>query len=117
MKILEIKVMKGPNYWSVNRHKLVVMLLDLEDLEQKPTNKIEGFLELCSKSLKTCLKLNENTVFEHLWRYAFLKLCLFETKENLNLSFESAGLITFEKTYFILDTLAHYITCMYLNHK
>jgi cyanophycin synthetase len=45
MKILEIKVMKGPNYWSVKRHKLIVMLLDLEDLEQKPTNKIPGFLE------------------------------------------------------------------------
>lgn len=45
MKILEIKVMKGPNYWSVRRHKLVVMLLDLEDLEQKPTNLIPGFLD------------------------------------------------------------------------
>jgi cyanophycin synthetase len=44
MKILEIKVMKGPNYWSVRRHKLIVMLLDLEDLEEKPTNKIPGFL-------------------------------------------------------------------------
>lgn len=45
MKILELKVMNGPNYWSVRRHKLIVMLLDLEDLEQKPTNKIPGFLE------------------------------------------------------------------------
>jgi cyanophycin synthetase len=45
MKILEIKVMKGPNYWSVRRHKMVVMLLDLEDLEQKPTNLIPGFLD------------------------------------------------------------------------
>jgi cyanophycin synthetase len=45
MKIQEIKVMKGPNYWSVKRHKLIVMLLDIEDLEEKPTNKIEGFLE------------------------------------------------------------------------
>ncbi len=44
MKILEIKTMKGPNYWSVRRHKLIVMLLDLEDLEQKPTNLIPGFL-------------------------------------------------------------------------
>ena len=35
MKILEIKVMKGPNYWSANRHKLVVMLLDLEELEEE----------------------------------------------------------------------------------
>ncbi len=45
MKILDIKAMSGPNYWSVNRHKLIVMLLDLEDMEQKPTDKIPGFLE------------------------------------------------------------------------
>jgi len=45
MKILEIKVMKGPNYWSVRRHKLIVMLLDLEELEQQPTNLIPGFLD------------------------------------------------------------------------
>ena len=43
MKILEIKAMRGPNYWSIRRHKLIVMVLDLEDLEQKPTNKIDGF--------------------------------------------------------------------------
>jgi len=35
--------MRGPNYWSIRRHKLIVMVLDLEDLEQKPTNKIDGF--------------------------------------------------------------------------
>jgi cyanophycin synthetase len=45
MNILEIKVMKGPNYWSIRRHKLIVMLLDLEDMEQKPTNLIPGFLD------------------------------------------------------------------------
>ena len=44
MKIVDIRVMNGPNYWSGRRHKLIVMRLDLEDLEQKPTNKIEGFL-------------------------------------------------------------------------
>ncbi len=43
MIIREIKAMRGPNYWSVRRHKLIVMVLDLEDLEQKPTNKIRGF--------------------------------------------------------------------------
>lgn len=43
MKILDIKVMRGPNYWSIRRHKLIQMRLDLEDMEQKPTNKIEGF--------------------------------------------------------------------------
>jgi len=37
--------MRGPNYWSVRRHKLIVMTLDLEELEQLPTNKIDGFYE------------------------------------------------------------------------
>ncbi len=37
--------MRGPNYWSIRRHKLVVMVLDLEELEELPTNKIDGFYE------------------------------------------------------------------------
>lgn len=45
MEILDIKVMKGPNYWSTKRHHLIVMLLDLEELEERPTNTIDGFLE------------------------------------------------------------------------
>lgn len=43
MKIIDIKTMNGPNYWSIRRHKLIVMRLDLEEMEEKPTNKIEGF--------------------------------------------------------------------------
>lgn len=43
MKILEIKVLKGPNYWSVRRPKLIQMKLDLEEMEQRPSNTIEGF--------------------------------------------------------------------------
>ncbi|CAN5274760.1 cyanophycin synthetase [soil metagenome] len=45
MKIEDIKVLKGPNYWSVRRLKLIQMRLNLEELEQSPTNKIDGFLE------------------------------------------------------------------------
>ena len=37
--------MRGPNYWSVRRHKLIDMTLDLEDMEEKPSNTIEGFPE------------------------------------------------------------------------
>ncbi len=37
--------MRGPNYWSVRRHKLIVMVLDLEELEERPTNSIPGFLD------------------------------------------------------------------------
>ena len=43
MRIREINAMRGPNYWSVRRHKLIVMVLDLEEMEDKPSNKIEGF--------------------------------------------------------------------------
>ncbi len=35
--------MRGPNYWSIRRHKLIVMVLDLEDMEEMPSNKIPGF--------------------------------------------------------------------------
>lgn len=41
--------MRGPNYWSVRRHKLIQMRLDLEELEQSPTNKIDGFSERLEK--------------------------------------------------------------------
>ena len=43
MKMVEIKVLRGPNYWSVRRTKLIQMKLDLEEMEQRPTNQIEGF--------------------------------------------------------------------------
>ena len=45
MKILDIKVMRGPNYWSIRRGKLTVMRLDLEEMEELPSNKIDGFYE------------------------------------------------------------------------
>lgn len=43
MKILETKVLRGPNYWSNFRRKLIVMKLDLEELEEQPTDSIPGF--------------------------------------------------------------------------
>ncbi|MFC7357890.1 cyanophycin synthetase [Jejudonia soesokkakensis] len=45
MKIREINAMRGPNYWSVRRHKLIVMVLDLEKMEEFPSNKIPGFID------------------------------------------------------------------------
>lgn len=43
MKILSIQALRGPNIWSVQRKKLIQMRLDLEELEELPTNKIDGF--------------------------------------------------------------------------
>lgn len=45
MKILSINAMRGPNYWSVRRHKLIVMVLDLEEMEDLPSNKVDGFYD------------------------------------------------------------------------
>jgi cyanophycin synthetase len=45
MNIREINAMRGPNYWSIRRHKLIVMVLDLEKMEEFPSDKIPGFRE------------------------------------------------------------------------
>src|ERR1039457_4826205 len=45
MKIIEIKIMRGPNYWSIRRPKLIQMKIDLEEMEQLPTNKLPEFKE------------------------------------------------------------------------
>src|SRR3954468_7772775 len=51
MKILDLKVMRGPNKWSNYRQKLIVMRLDLGELEFNPTHHIEGFAERIKKLL------------------------------------------------------------------
>ncbi len=53
MKILKIQALRGPNIWSVRRKKLIQMRLDLEELEQRPTNTIDGFRERIEKMFPT----------------------------------------------------------------
>jgi cyanophycin synthetase len=55
MKILNIGVMRGPNYWSATRPQLIVMKLNLEELEQRPTHQIEGFYERLSQLIPSLL--------------------------------------------------------------
>jgi cyanophycin synthetase len=45
MNILEIRTLRGPNYWSGYWKKLIIMRLDIGDYEKKPTAKIKGFYE------------------------------------------------------------------------
>ncbi len=56
MKILKILTLRGPNYWSIRRHKLIVMRLDLENLANTPTNKIPGFYEELTKLLPSLME-------------------------------------------------------------
>lgn len=56
MKILKIQALRGPNIWSVRRKKLIQMRLDLEEMEQFPTNKIEGFRERIEAMFPTMIE-------------------------------------------------------------
>lgn len=56
MKIDKIQALRGPNIWSVQRKKLIQMRLDLEDMEERPTNKIEGFRERIEAMFPTMIE-------------------------------------------------------------
>ena len=56
MKIIETKILRGPNYWSNFRNKLIAMKLDLEELEQRPTDSIDGFSDRLEKLLPSMIK-------------------------------------------------------------
>ncbi len=43
MEILEIRTLRGPNYWSGYWKKLIIMRLDIADYEEKPTDKLDDF--------------------------------------------------------------------------
>ncbi len=73
MKILDIKAMRGPNQWSIHRQKLIVMRLDIQDLEKKPTNKIPGFFERMKELMPSlyshrCSEDHEGGFFERVER-------------------------------------------------
>ncbi len=88
MKILGIQVLRGPNIWSINRKKLIQMRLDLEELEQRPTNTIDGFRERIEKlipSLQThrcskevaggfLLRIEEGTWMGHVIEHIALEI-------------------------------------------
>ena len=56
MKIDKIQALRGPNIWSVERKKLIQMRLDLEEMEQFPTNKIDGFRERIEEMFPTMIE-------------------------------------------------------------
>lgn len=56
MKIEKIQALRGPNIWSIRRKKLIQMRLDLEEMEEFPTNKIDGFRERIEQLLPSLHK-------------------------------------------------------------
>ena len=52
MRIIEINAMRGPDYWSIRRHKLIVMVLDLEEMEdKKEAEKKKTIIDILDKTV------------------------------------------------------------------
>ncbi len=45
MEILEIRTLRGPNYWSGYWKKLIIMRLDIGGYEKRPSNKLKRFYD------------------------------------------------------------------------
>ncbi|OKH35406.1 cyanophycin synthetase [[Phormidium ambiguum] IAM M-71] len=45
MKIIKLQTLRGPNYWSIHRHKLIEMWLDLEEMNEVYSNEVPEFYE------------------------------------------------------------------------
>jgi cyanophycin synthetase len=55
MKILETRTLRGPNYWSGYWKKLIIMRLDIEEYEDKPSHQIKDFYERMSEVLPSLI--------------------------------------------------------------
>nr|WP_294862302.1 cyanophycin synthetase [uncultured Fluviicola sp.] len=88
MEIKNIHVMRGPNYWSNYRKRLIVMKLDLGKYEELPTNRIPKFQERimrlipslyehrCSEGKEGgfCERMREGTWLGHVVEHVALEL-------------------------------------------
>ena len=88
MKILKVQTLRGPNYWSIRRQKLIVMRLDLEELADKPSNVIPGFYDGLIEALPSLVehfcspgcrggflsRVKEGTMMGHIVEHVALEL-------------------------------------------
>jgi cyanophycin synthetase len=88
MKILQTQTLRGPNYWSIRRSKLIVLRLDLEELADRPSSTIEGFPERLAAVLPSLVehfcspgcrggflqRVQEGTMLGHILEHVALEL-------------------------------------------
>ncbi len=88
MRILKTQTLRGPNYWSIRRNKLIVMRLDLEDLTEKTSNEIPGLYEGLIETLPSLIehycarghrggfleRVKEGTLMGHIVEHVALEL-------------------------------------------
>ncbi|MFD2998858.1 cyanophycin synthetase [Pontibacter toksunensis] len=88
MNIVDLRIMRGPNYWSVKHPKIIVLKLELEELSQKLTNDVPNFLSSLKKMFPGLLKhpsvegveggffktVEAGTTFAHILQHVALEL-------------------------------------------
>ncbi|MDJ0634275.1 MAG: cyanophycin synthetase [Xenococcaceae cyanobacterium MO_188.B29] len=88
MRILKTQTLRGPNYWSIRRHKLIQVRLDLEELAGKPSNEMPGFYDGLIKVLPSLIehycsrghrggfleRVQEGTYMGHIFEHVALEL-------------------------------------------
>ncbi|MEM9450983.1 MAG: cyanophycin synthetase [Cyanobacteria bacterium P01_E01_bin.6] len=88
MQILKTQTLRGPNYWSIRYHKLIVVRLDLETLAEKPSSEIPGFYEGIIEALPSLVehfcspgcrggflqRVQEGTMMGHIMEHVALEL-------------------------------------------
>ena len=88
MKILQTQTLRGPNYWSIRRSKIVLIRLDLEELADRPSNTIPGLYDslvailpsleehYCSPGCRGGFlsRLREGTMMGHIIEHVALEL-------------------------------------------
>ena len=88
MELLKTQTLRGPNYWSIRYGKLIVARIDLEDLAERPSNKIPGLYDGLIKTLPSLIehfcspgtrggflrRLQEGTLMGHVIEHVALEL-------------------------------------------
>ncbi|WP_373541219.1 cyanophycin synthetase [Chamaesiphon sp.] len=88
MKIIQTQTLRGPNYWSIRRSKLILLRLDLEELAERPSDTIPGFYSslvavlpsleehYCSPGCKGGFlsRVREGTMMGHILEHVALEL-------------------------------------------
>jgi cyanophycin synthetase len=88
MKILQTQTLRGPNYWSIRRTKLILVRLDLEALADRPSDTLPGFYDglaevlpsleehLCSPGCRGGFlsRVQEGTTMAHILEHVALEL-------------------------------------------
>lgn len=113
MKIRDIRALRGPNYWSINRHKLIEMILDIEELEQYPSNKIPGFSQRLQELFPSMIehrcsvgkpggffqRLDEGTYMGHIIEHIALEI---QTLAGMDVGFGRTRTYGEEGVYFVV---------------